>query len=197
MIASAVRSRVFELRRDRAAAHRSAELLDRKREVLLREVLRRERHRAQLRGDADAACDRARRRLDVARVEHGLRAIETAALAQPQFVTIAESTSSLMAVRITRVSVTTTPFQAHYGAASTMESLDDAGIAFTELLPLLIALAEEEAALARLRVAMRKTTKLLNALRKVVLPRIERELRMAIDGIEEEERDEAVRRRSC
>jgi len=49
MIGSATRSRLFELRRDRAAAERSAELLDRKREVLLREIARRERLRGELR----------------------------------------------------------------------------------------------------------------------------------------------------
>lgn len=42
---------------------------------------------------------------------------------------------------------------------------------------------------------VRKTTKLLNALQKVLLPRIERDIRAIVDGLEEEERDDAVRRR--
>ena len=59
----------------------------------------------------------------------------------------------------------------------------------------MVALAQEEIALTRLSAAMRKTTKLLNALQKVVLPRIERDIRAIVDGIEEDERDDAVRRR--
>jgi len=58
-----------------------------------------------------------------------------------------------------------------------------------------VALAQEETAVARLSAAMRKTTKLLNALQKVVLPRIEREIRAIVDGIDEDERDDAGRRR--
>ena len=46
-----------------------------------------------------------------------------------------------------------------------------------------------------LTMAMRKTAKLLNALQKVVLPRIESDIRAIVDGIEEDERDEAVRRK--
>jgi len=55
--------------------------------------------------------------------------------------------------------------------------------------------AREEIALARLSAAMRKTTKLVNALQKVVLPRIEHDIRAIVDGIEEDERDDAIRRR--
>ena len=49
--------------------------------------------------------------------------------------------------------------------------------------------------MVRLSAAMKKTNKLLNALQKVVLPRIERDIHAIVDGIEEDERDEAVRRR--
>ena len=42
---------------------------------------------------------------------------------------------------------------------------------------------------------LRKTTRLLNALQKVIVPGIEREVRTIVDELEEEERDEAVRMR--
>lgn len=195
MIGSATRSRLFELRRDRAVAERSAELLDRKREVLLREIARRERLRAELRATVETQYAEARRRLAVARVELGLPAIEAAALAQPARYTITNRIASVMGVRIPQLSATVEPYRAFYGAAATSESLDECGAAFTELLPPLVALAQEETAVVRLSAAMRKTMKLLNALQKVVLPRIERDIRAIVEGIEEEERDEAVRHR--
>jgi V/A-type H+-transporting ATPase subunit D len=195
MIGAATRSRLFELRRDRGAAQRSAELLDRKREVLLREIARRERLRQKLRDVVAAGYAEAHRRLSVARVELGMPGVEAAALAQPVRNAIEHRETSVMGVRIPQLTATVEPYRAFYGAAATAESLDECGAAFTELIPQIVALAQEETAVARLSAAMRKTTKLLNALQKVVLPRIEREIRAIVDGIEEDERDDAVRRR--
>lgn len=100
-----------------------------------------------------------------------------------------------MGVRIPQLAAAVGPYRAFYGAAATAESLDECGAAFTALIPQVVALAQEEIAVVRLSAAMRKTTKLLNALQKVVLPRIERDIRAIVDGIEEDERDDAVRRR--
>jgi V/A-type H+/Na+-transporting ATPase subunit D len=194
MIGAAVRSRLFDLRRDRQAARRSAELLDRKREALLREILRRERRRAELRTAVDASCGDARAKFGIARVELGMDAIEAASLAQSSRLKITERLASVMGVRITHVDAKCDPYRAEYGPAATTPSLDAAGAAFLETLPLLIDLAQEERAIRSLRLSMRKTTRILNALRKVVLPRIEREIRATIEGIEEEERDEFTRR---
>lgn len=195
MIGSATRSRLFELRRDRAAAQRSAELLDRKREVLLREIARRERMREELRNVVAAHYAEAYQRLRIARVELGQLGVEAAALAQPARHAIEYRETSVMGVRIPQLSATVKPYRAFYGAAATTESLDECGAAFTDLLPHLVALAQEELAVVRLSLAMKKTTKLLNALQKVVLPRIESDIRAIVEGIEEDERDEAVRRR--
>ena len=195
MIGSATRSRLFELRRERLAAERSADLLDRKREVLLREIARRERLRDELREVVSIQYAEARQRLAIARVELGLPAIEAAALAQPMRFEIAHRVTSVMGVRIPQLAAKVEPYRAFYGAAATAESLDECGAAFTALIPQLAALAQEESVVVRLSAAMKKTAKLLNALQKVVLPRIASEIHAIVDGIEEDERDEAVRRR--
>lgn len=194
MIGAAARSRLFELRRDRAAAARSAELLDRKREVLLRELARRERRLRELRALVAARTLEARRLLRVARVELGMRAVQAAALAQPPLCTIARQDVSVMGVRIPELHAACAPYRAHYGPAATAESLDECGAAFAALLPHVASLAQEEVAVARLSAAVRKTMKLLHALQKVIVPRIEHDIRAIVEGIEEDERDDAVRR---
>jgi V/A-type H+-transporting ATPase subunit D len=194
MIGAATRSRLYELRRARSGAVRSADLLDRKRTVLLRELNRRERERRRLARLVELSYGEAHRRLAVARVDLGIEAVEAAALAQPRAYTLESHDSPMMGVRIPRLIVKTEPYRAHYGAAATSESLDGCGAAFTALLPDLIALAQEQIAIERLTLAVRKTNRLLNALQKVVLPRYEREIRLIVEGIEEEERDEGVRR---
>jgi V/A-type H+/Na+-transporting ATPase subunit D len=195
MIGSATRSRLFELRRDRIAAKRSADLLDRKREVLLREIARRRRLLATLRATAGALHAAAREKLAIARVELGMRGVEAAALAQPARYALSHHAMSVMGVRLPQLGATVEPYRAFYGAAATTESLDECGAAFTELIPHLVALAQEELSVARLSAATRKTTKLLNAVRKVVLPEIEKDIRTISEGIEEDDRDEAARNR--
>ena len=195
MISTTARSRLFDLRRDRTAARRSAELLDRKREVLVREVTRRTAERDRLRGVMNAGYDSAHKTLRVACVDLGHRAIAANALAQRDRTRIEKKSSAVMGVRVTDVNVTIPPFQAFYGAAATTATLDETGIAFTSLLHDVMLLAAADAALARLVTALRKTTRLVNALQKIVLPRIEQEIRATLEGIEEEERDEAVRQR--
>jgi V/A-type H+-transporting ATPase subunit D len=192
MIQSANRSRLFELRHDRVAASRSVELLERKREVLLHEIARRVAACDALRDDVSARYAAARERVHAAIVDAGRHAIGAAALAQEPRMSIARRSTSVMGVSLLQLEAEVEPFRASYGTAGTTASIDEAGRAYRELVADLIRLAEQEQAIARLRTAMRKTTRLLNALEKVLLPGIDREIHAIVEGLEEEERD-AVR----
>jgi V/A-type H+-transporting ATPase subunit D len=195
VISSTSRSRLYELRRDRVSAQRGADLLQRKREVLLHETARRAAHVSNLRRQVQRAYFEARKLLRVADVELGHEAVAAAALAQPMTCAIESRQSTVMGVRFRELHASTPPYRAVYGAAATSASLDAAGAAFSALLPRVIELAAEESALARLRVAVRKATKIVNALQKVILPRLTQQIRLTVDSIAEEERDEAVRRK--
>lgn len=195
MMHSANRSRLFELRHDRVAASRSVELLEQKREVLLHEIARRMAARDALRKDVDARHAAAHEQLHEAVLDAGRHAIGAAALAQEPRCTIAKKSLSVMGVPLLQLAVDVEPFRAIYGTAGTTASMDAAGRAFRELVADLVRLAEQEQAVKRLGIAMRKTTRLLNALDKVILPGIDREIRLIVEGLEEEERDESTRGR--
>ena len=195
MISSTSRSRLYELRRDRLAAQRGADLVEQKRDVLVRETARRATHVGALRSNVHRSYLDARRLLRVADVDLGREGVASAALAQAMCCTVTSKSSTVMGVRLAEVHAADEPFRAMYGAASTSASLDAAALAFHELLPRLIELAAEQSALARLRMATRKATKIVNALRKVILPRLREQIRLSVESIAEEERDEAVRRR--
>ena len=83
-----------------------------------------------------------------------------------------------------------------YGAGATSAGLDAAGAAFSALLPTLVRLAEEEEAVRNLQAGLLKTVRRLKALERVVIPRLEREVREVAAALEEEERDESVRRKA-
>lgn len=195
MKGAAVRSRLLVLRRQLTAATTGHDLLERKLEVLLRETLRREARRDRQRDRVATRLSRARQCLAEALAEAGRHALDAAALAQPETVTIERRDRRLVGVTVPSLRGRFERFTPCYGPAGTTASIDDAGAAFADTLPALVRLAEHEMATRALRRALARTVRRLNALEQVVIPTLRREIHTVTDALEEEERDESVRRR--
>lgn len=196
MSGPAVRSRLLTLQQERVAARLGRELLDGKREAILRELLRRTRRRDELRADITGALREAHRTLRAARVEVGAAQVDGAALAQPLNVSLDVRRGSLVGVPMARLHPRLAEFVPQYGFGGTAATLDAAGARFSALLPALVGLAEEEEAVRNLHDGLVKTVRRLKALEQVVIPRLEREVREVAAALEEEERDESVRRKN-
>jgi V/A-type H+-transporting ATPase subunit D len=193
---AATRSRWLELKRDLAAARRGRELLDEKREVLVREVLR-------ARARADAARTRAAEKLAAARaalseaeIEIGSAAAEAAGLAQlPAAPALDLAPRSFLGVALPALRARFPVFRALYAPGGTSGSLDNAARAYADLVPHLAALAEEELAVTNLHEALARTNRRWNALDRVLLPNLASEIRRVENDLDEEARDEAFRGR--
>ena len=144
---------------------------------------------------AEAAWRQARSALHNACIELGCAAVDTAALAQPVTVTVDWRAGSIVGVATPRLHASIGSFIAHYGPATTTASLDRAGLEFTQLIPALVRLAQEDEAVRNLQAALRKTVRRLQALEQLVIPQLDREARAVAAALEEEERDDAVRAR--
>lgn len=190
----ATRSRWLELRRQRDAARRGRDLLDDRREALLREVLSRRGAVAEARSRAAERLAAARAALAEADVEMGLDAVEAAALAQAGGVAVDAHVERVAGVTVTVLRAPAHPFAARYGPGGTSASLDRAGRAYAAVLPLLVELASAERILVALSSALTKTNRRLRALENVLLPDLDREIARTASELEEEERDGAVRR---
>ena len=195
MSGPAVRSQLLTLHQDRRAARLGRDLLDNKREAILREWLKRVRRRNELRAAVRRMLSDAAVILRQARIEIGAARIDGALLAQPVTASIEVREGSLVGVRMPRLQPRLEAFGPHYGPAATAASLDVAGAQYAALLPELIRLAEEEEGARNLQAGLVKTVRRLKALEQVVIPRLEREVRGVAAALEEEERDEAVRRK--
>jgi V/A-type H+-transporting ATPase subunit D len=191
----AVRSRLLTLRQERRAARLGWELLDNKREAILRELLQRARRRDELRLALRGPLRDARRKLQEARIEIGGAQIDGAVLAQPISVSVDVRHGSIVGVPNPRLQPRTTEFVPQYGVGGTTASLDATGARFSALLPTLIGLAQEEEAARNLQAGLLKTVRRLKALEQVVIPRLERDVRDVAAALEEDERDESVRRK--
>jgi V/A-type H+-transporting ATPase subunit D len=191
----AVRSRLLGLRRAASAAREGRELLDRKREILLRELHQRAGQRETREHATAASLGTSRALIREARVELGRDTVESAALAQPPAPPLERHDGTLVGVRLPRLAMASSVFGPRYGPGGTCESLDRAGLAYSRLLREVVLLAQEDAAVRNLQRAQARTVRLLNALDTNVIPGLEREIRRVESVLEDEERDESFRRR--
>ena len=195
MTGAATRSRLIALRQQQSAARLGHELLDRKREAILRELLqrtgRRDRQRELVRREGEEAW----RGVAGAVADIGVRAFNAAALAQPPSASVERQQTSVVGVVIPRLIARVSAFTPQYGFGGTSASLDAAGVSCTHVVADLVTLAEEEEAVRRLRSALRKTVRRLQALEKIVIPALNREASAVGAALEEEERDESFRRK--
>ena len=190
MRSAATRWRLLELQRHRAAVRRGIELLDSKREALLRALAERSDAAVRARARVARALMDARLPLDRALVEIGVAAGLAASFAQPVAAGVDVREESVLGVRIPRLRGDPAPFRVHYGPGGTCAALDEAGAAFAALLPHVLRLAEEERAEYNLRRGLQRTVRTLNALKIVQLPAIDAEIRSVAAALEEEEREQ-------
>ena len=187
------RWQLIELKRTREAVRGGIDLLDRKREALVRELLERRGTAEERRRQLQLALDVARRHLDRAFDDIGRPACQAAALAQTSPASLEVRDVSILGVRLPHVEMRLAPFQISYGPGGTSSSLDEAARAFGALIPQIVELASFETAVRNLQRALQRTTRTLNALKDVLLPELETDIRAVAAGLEEEERDERAR----
>ncbi len=191
----AVRSRLLQLRRDLEAARNGRDLLERKREAIVRALAERVPRRDEQHRAAGHALARARTALREAQIELGRTLIDAAALAQPPLGALHVQEAAIVGVKVPRIEAPPAPYRPLYGPAGASDALDTAGAAFAAALPALLTLASEETTVRRLRAALARTARRLNAVDQLVLPAIARQITAIAAALEEDERDEAVRRK--
>lgn len=194
-MSGAVRSMQVELRRRLEAANRGRDVLEQKRELILRELHVRRQAAAETRVRARTLIEHAHRPLISARIELGTLGVEAAVLAQPETASVEWRRGTLMGIELPKLTMRPNPFVPRYGPAATCGHLDQAGAAFAAVLPELVRLAQEELAVRALRRGLSQTTRRLSALEQVVIPQLERDLRELLAALEEEDRDEFLRRK--
>ena len=197
MSARLARSQVQQLRRDLQAARLGRELLDDKREAILRALLERAPRRDAARAAAAEAGRVANRAMRIARLENGPDAVTAATLAQPALAAVDWLPGSVVGVPTPSLLGNLPRFAPRYGAAPLTANLDRAGEDFSALITALIVFAEEDEAVRNLQSGLSRTIRRLRALEQVVIPGIERDIRTVAVAIEEDERDDTVRHRQA
>lgn len=195
MTSAATRARWLELAREKRAARDAADLLDQRREVLLRELHRRLDAEDAVRLRFTEALERARFALGEARVELGGTAVEAASLAVRDAPSVDLHPRSLVGIALPDLEARVPAARPTWAPGGTCESLDRARALFLEALSIAVDFARERLAVSNLERGLAQTNRRWNALDSVILPGLARELADIAGALAEEERDDDFRRR--
>lgn len=178
-------------KRSLSLARLGYDLLDRKRNILIREMMELIDTANKVQGQIDETYAKAYFALQRANITLGF--IEDIANSVPVETGVNISFRSVMGVEIPIVTVEDNPPKMQYGFASTNSLLDEAFICFYHVKRLTAVLAEIENSVYRLANAIKKTQKRANALKNIIIPRFSYNVKFITDALEEKEREDFSR----
>ena len=167
------------------------DLLDRKRNILIRELMSLADKAKEIKGAVEQTYIEAYSALQLANISLGL--VTPYAKCVPVENGLSISTRSVMGVELPSVTLEPRPLKVTYGFAQTTSQLDRAFIAFDKVKKTTAELAEVENGIYRLAAAVRKVQRRANALKNIIIPRNEEIVKYISDSLEEKEREEFSR----
>lgn len=167
------------------------ELLDRKRNILIRELMSLVDKAGELRASIEETYVEAYAALQLANISQGL--VTPYAECVPVENGLELTSRSVMGVELPQVTLEEKPLKVTYGFSQTTSQLDKAFIAFDKVKKKTVLLAEVENSIYRLSAAIKKTQRRANALQNIIIPRNQAIMKFISDSLDEKEREEFSR----
>lgn len=188
---SPTKGNLMKIKKSLELAKVGYDLLDRKRNILIRETM----------GLIDSAADIRSRIAESYRVAY--QALEEANMSMgivdefAAFVPVENgltiSSRSVMGVEIPTVSLDPVPTDNYFGFRRTTAKLDEAYRRFNEVKQLTAELAQTENSVYRLATGIKKAQKRANALKNILIPRFEEQVKTITSALDEKDREEFSR----
>ncbi|MDO5337913.1 MAG: V-type ATP synthase subunit D [Eubacteriales bacterium] len=176
-----------------ALSRQGFELMDKKRNILIRELMNLIEQAKDLQSQIDSTFRSAYAALQMANMEIGIAFVDQVSHTVPVENSIRIKTRSVMGTEIPLVEYSKENNLPTYAYYSTKMSLDQAKAAFEKVKELCMELAMVENAAIRLAANIKKTQKRANALKNITIPRYEALTRDIQNALEEKEREEFTR----
>lgn len=176
-----------------ALAQQGYELMDRKRNILIRELMELIDEAKDIQGRIDSTFRQAYAALQTANIEMGIYHIQEISRSVPIEESIRIKTRSIMGTEIPLVEADPTMVKPTYGYHSTRRSLDEARAAFEKVKELTLKLSMVENSAYRLAASIKKTQKRANALKNITIPTYLNLVSDISNALEEKEREEFTR----
>ena len=181
-------------------ARQGYDLMDKKRNILLKELMGLIDEAKDIQEEIDATFTKAYACLQRANIEHGISKVQELAFTVPIEDSLKMQTRSIMGTEIPHVKYVPDAGQPTYAFSTTKESIDIAREsvdiareAFREVKELTIKLAEVENSAYRLAANIKKTQKRANALKNITIPMYTNLVHTISNALEEKEREEFTR----
>lgn len=169
-------------------------LMDKKRNILLRELMGLIDKAKEIQSEIDTTFTSAYLVLQKANIELGIHFVEEIAASIPVEDSIKVKARSIMGTEIPLVEYTPSPPEKPpYSFYSTSDSLDDACKAFEKVKELTLQLSMVETSAYRLAASIKKTQKRANALKNITIPTYQTLVTDISNSLEEKDREEFTR----
>ena len=167
------------------------ELLDRKRNIIVREMMQLIDRAAVIQSQIDSCYAEAYQALQRANVAHGV--CDDIAASVPVENGLELTVRSVMGVEIPTVNLEKETLQPYFGFSATNSHLDYAYFCFNKVKLLTADLAEIENSVYRLANAIKQAQSRANALKNIIIPNFESTVKFITNALEEKEREEFSR----
>ena len=167
------------------------ELLDRKRNILIRELMSLIEDAKRLRDGIEGTYVEAYKALEVANITLGM--VDNIAKSVPIEKGIKVTYRSVMGVELPKIHLDKLPLKMNYGLYRTNYELDYAVMCFERVKEMTVILAEVENSIYRLATAIKKTQCRANALKNIMIPKFQGIVKYISDSLEEKEREDFSR----
>ncbi len=174
-------------------AKQGYELMDKKRNILIRELMELIDQARTIQEEIDSTFTHAYQCLQRANIENGINTVSQIAYTVPIEDSIVIQTRSVMGTEIPHVKYTPRTPVPTYAFSTTKESVDQALEAFRKVKDLTVKLSMVENAAYRLASNIKKTQKRANALQNITIPMYSKLVYSISNALEEKEREEFTR----
>lgn len=182
---------LIKAKKDLALSKLGYELMDRKRNILIRELMQMVDSAKEIRVSIEKTYEDAYSALQEANITQGV--VEKFTKSVPVETTLHVDYRSVMGVEIPTVDIGKEIALVPYGFYETNSALDNAYMLFIKVKYMTAELAEIENSIYRLANAIKKTQKRANALKNILIPKFEGISKYITDSLEEKEREEFSR----
>lgn len=169
------------------------ELLDKKRNVLIREMMSYVDKARLLQDQVNKTFSKAYKALESANINSGIANIQDIAMSVEEAKDYEMLFKSVMGVEVPKIIFQRKEIEPKYGFYRSNASIDEAMKEFNNVKYLTYELAEVENAVYRLAMEVKKTQKRANALQNIQIPKFEEIVKFVTEVLEEKEREDFFR----
>ena len=169
------------------------ELLDKKRNVLIREMMSYVTKAHELQNEVNTTFSKAYKALESANINSGITNVEDIAMTVEEAKDYDILFKSVMGVEVPKIVFVEKDIEPKYGFYRSSAAIDEAMKEFNRIKYLTYKLAEVENAVYRLAMEVKKTQKRANALQNIQIPKFEEIVKFVTEVLEEKEREDFFR----